>query len=216
MTTTLAVTGPATPTTAPPQRIASDFNTFLKMLTTQMQNQDPLNPIDSADYAVQLATFSGVEQQVRTNDLLAGLGAQFGLMGMAQLAGWVGQEARAAAPVWMEGTPVTVLTQAKTGADRAMLVVRDAQGNTVAREPVPVGAESILWAGQDAAGNPLPMGQYDLTLESWKGDAMLGAEAVESYARITEARNTAEGVVLVLNGGVEVPASRITALRQAP
>lgn len=215
-TTTPAVTGPAAPTTAPPQRIASDFNTFLKMLTTQMQNQDPLNPIDSADYAVQLATFSGVEQQVRTNDLLAGLGAQFGLMGMAQLAGWVGQEARAAAPVWMDGTPVTVLTPAKTGADRAMLVVRDAQGNTVAREPVPVGAESILWAGQDAAGNPLPMGQYDLTLESWKGDAMLGAEAVESYARITEARNTAEGVVLVLNGGVEVPASRITALRQAP
>ena len=49
--------------------ISSDFNTFLRMLTVQMQNQDPLNPIDSADYAVQLATFSGVEQQVRTNQL---------------------------------------------------------------------------------------------------------------------------------------------------
>ena len=66
--------------------ITSDFTTFLKMLTTQMQNQDPLNPIDSTDYAAQLATFSGVEQQVRTNSLLADLGTQFGLMGMAQLA----------------------------------------------------------------------------------------------------------------------------------
>lgn len=37
----------------------TDFNTFLRMLTVQMQNQDPLNPIDSTDYAVQLATFSG-------------------------------------------------------------------------------------------------------------------------------------------------------------
>jgi len=41
-------------------RITSDFDTFLRMLTVQMQNQDPLNPIDSADYAVQLATFSGI------------------------------------------------------------------------------------------------------------------------------------------------------------
>ena len=49
-------------------------NRFLKLLTTQMQNQDPLNPIDSTDYAAQLATFSGVEQQVRTNSLLADLG----------------------------------------------------------------------------------------------------------------------------------------------
>ena len=44
--------------------LSSDFETFLRMLTTQLQNQDPLNPVDSADFAVQLATFSSVEQQV--------------------------------------------------------------------------------------------------------------------------------------------------------
>ena len=53
--------------------IGSDFDTFLKLLTTQMKNQDPLNPIDSTDYATQLATFSGVEQQTRTNQLLESL-----------------------------------------------------------------------------------------------------------------------------------------------
>lgn len=51
--------------------LSSDFETFLKMLTTQMENQDPLNPVDSAEFAMQLATFSGVEQQIRTNDILA-------------------------------------------------------------------------------------------------------------------------------------------------
>lgn len=40
-------------------KITSDFNTFLRMLTVQMQNQDPLKPIESSDFAVQLATFSG-------------------------------------------------------------------------------------------------------------------------------------------------------------
>ena len=51
-------------------KISSDFETFLKMLTAQISNQDPLNPIDASDYSTQLATFSGVEQQVLTNDLL--------------------------------------------------------------------------------------------------------------------------------------------------
>ena len=60
----------AAPQGAEKPKISSDFETFLRMLTVQMQNQDPLNPIQSSDFAVQLATFSGVEQQVRTNDLL--------------------------------------------------------------------------------------------------------------------------------------------------
>lgn len=204
------------PQKPPAPRITSDFNTFLRMLTTQMQNQDPLNPIDSADYAVQLATFSGVEQQVRTNDLLASLGTQFGLLGMAQLAGWVGQEARSSSPVWMDGTPVTVLPRAEQGADRAMLVVRDGQGRVMARDPVPVTAQSHQWAGLDATGQALPAGRYSLTVESWQGDRMLGATTPETYAPITEAQNTKDGVVLVLKGGITVPANQITALRRAP
>ena len=83
---------------APAPVINSDFETFLKMLTTQLKNQDPLNPIESSDFAVQLATFSSVEQQVMTNDLLTGLSGQMGQMGMAQLASWVGMEERAPMP----------------------------------------------------------------------------------------------------------------------
>lgn len=195
--------------------ITSDFTTFLKMLTTQMQNQDPLNPIDSTDYAAQLATFSGVEQQVRTNSLLADLGTQFGLMGMAQLAGWVGQEARSAGPVWMGGAPVSVQIEPAKGATRAVLVARDAAGNIAAREEVPVTAGAYQWLGGDTAGNPLPAGAYRLTVESWNGDKQLTTTAVQSYARITEARNGPDGVTLVLQGGISVKATEVTALRAA-
>jgi len=80
------------------KEISSDFETFLKMLTVQLENQDPLNPVDSADYAVQLATFSGVEQQVQTNDLLKQLATQLGTGSIAQMASWVGMEARTTAP----------------------------------------------------------------------------------------------------------------------
>lgn len=195
--------------------ISSDFDTFLKMLTAQMKNQDPLNPIDSTDYATQLATFSGVEQQTRTNVLLEELGGQMAILGMSQLAGWVGQEARAQAPVYMDGDPVTMQLKAATGADSAVLVVRNASGQLVARENVPTTAGQYDWLGGDAAGDPLPEGLYSLTLESYSGETLLGETAVESYARIFEARNGPTGTVLVLEGGVEVAASAITALRGA-
>ena len=53
--------------------LSSDFETFLQMLTAQARYQDPLEPIDSSEYASQLAQFSMVEQQVLSNDLLTSL-----------------------------------------------------------------------------------------------------------------------------------------------
>lgn len=191
----------------------SDFETFLRMLTVQMQNQDPLNPIDSADYAVQLATFSGVEQAVRTNQLLAGMQSQFDLLGMAQLAGWVGQEARAAAPIYVDGVPVTLSPDPAAGADRAVLVVRNALDQVVSREDLPLSDAPFTWAGTDATGAPLPQGIYKLTLESYASEDLLGTNQVEHYAQIIEARGGVDGTRLVLRGGIEVPASSITALR---
>lgn len=210
---TSATTTPATTTTSKAS-IDSDFDTFLKMMTVQMKNQDPLNPVDSADYAMQLATFSGVEQQIKTNTLLEGLNSQFSVLGMAQLAAWVGQEARSSAPVAYSGAPVTISYNAATTADRAVLVVKDSDGAVVAREDVPVGNGAYQWLGGDAAGNALPSGFYSLSLENYKGDQQLGnASPVESYARIVEARSGANGATLVLAGGIEVPATEITALR---
>ena len=196
--------------------LSSDFTTFLKMLTVQMQNQDPLNPMESTEYAMQLATFSGVEQQVQTNQLLESLAAQFSLVGMSQLAGWVGQEARAAADVWYAGRPVTLAPNPVANADRAVLVVKDAEGNIVSREELPVSAELYQWLGGDAEGDPLPEGRYSLTLESWRDGEVVQEDPMEHYGRVIEARGGSGGVRLVFEGGIEVLAAEITALRSPP
>lgn len=206
----------ATTTTAPaPVKpgITSDYNTFLKMLTTQMQNQDPLDPIDSADYATQLATFSGVEQQTRTNQLLEGLTTQFGMMGMAQLAGWVGQEARADMPVYLDAASITLSPSPAATADRAVLVVSDAKGTLVSREDLPLSSDPYEWLGADAAGDPLPRGTYALKLESYAGETLIATTPVESYARILEAQSGPTGTALLLAGGAKIAAEKITALR---
>lgn len=196
-------------------KITSDFNTFLKMLTVQMQNQDPMNPIDSADYAVQLATFSGVEQQVRTNQLLADMQGKFNQLGMAEMASWIGKEARSPAPVRYDGAPVTLSPNPAAGANRTVLVVKDAQGTLVSREEIPVGTEPYQWLGAGIDGSPLPAGTYSIALESLNGEQVLATTPVEHYSRVLEATGGGTtGTRLVLDGGIEVLASEVTALRE--
>jgi len=207
---------PSPAPSAPANKITSDFTTFLKMLTVQMQNQDPMNPIDSADYAVQLATFSGVEQQVKTNQLLAEMQTKFQQMGLAEMASWIGQEARSKAPVYFDGAPVTLSPNPAAGATGAVLVVKDAQGRLVSRETIPVSAAPYQWLGADATGARLPTGTYMLTLESRKGQEVLTSQPIEHYARVIEARGGPAGTKLVLKGGVEVLASAVSAIRLPP
>lgn len=194
--------------------ISSDFETFLKMLTVQMQNQDPTNPIESSDYAVQLATFSGVEQQVLTNDLLTSLATQMGVMSMSQIAGWVGMEARTDAPAYFDGSPITLATSPSSSADQAFLVVRNASGTVVQTAEVPTSSDTVEWAGVDDNDNPFPSGTYTFELENFSREEYLSTTSVQSYGHIVEARADGGNTVLVMEGGAEVDADDISALRE--
>ncbi|MEM8760161.1 MAG: flagellar hook capping FlgD N-terminal domain-containing protein, partial [Pseudomonadota bacterium] len=80
---------------APTERstAASDFESFLTLLTAQLRNQDPLQPIDSTEFVAQLASFSTVEQLIGTNERLDTLSQDLAAGDLAALAGWIGQEA---------------------------------------------------------------------------------------------------------------------------
>jgi len=193
--------------------VSSDFETFLKMLTVQMENQDPLDPVKSEDYAMQLATFSGVEQQVLTNDLIGAMSAQLGLMGMSQIAGWVGMQARAPVPGYFDGTPITLSPNPAATADRADLVVRDASGAEIQRMSIPVSSDPLDWAGVDDNGAPFANGLYQFEIESFSNNETIATGPVEIYATIVEARNQNGQTILVTKGGSTVPVELVTALR---
>lgn len=193
--------------------VNSDYDTFLKMMTAQVRNQDPLEPMSSDDFAAQLATFSGVEQQVKTNDLLAALGAQMGAMGMSQYASWIGLEARAAVPAQFDGSPISISPNPAAGADGAVLVVLDDQGNEVQRQDFTPSTDDIEWAGVDADGNPFETGTYSFRVESYSGEDLLATNDAEIYTEVVEAKSQNGAIVLVLEGGSEVNASDVSALR---
>src|SRR6202140_5331526 len=87
---------PAATATTPPvdnTEIASNFTTFLQLLTTQLQNQDPLSPMDTNQFTQQLVQFAGVEQQLKTNDSLSTLVSLQQTAQSTQALGFVGKTA---------------------------------------------------------------------------------------------------------------------------
>ncbi|PTQ75013.1 flagellar hook capping FlgD N-terminal domain-containing protein [Celeribacter persicus] len=214
-TTATATTGSASSgSSSSSATLSSDFDTFLKMLTVQMQNQDPLNPIESTDYAVQLATFSQVEQSVITNDLLEDLSAQLGLMGFSELSGWVGMDARSEAATYFDGSsPVTLTGDFATSADTGVLIVRDTDGTVVQQVTMSPTDDAFEWTGLDENGDAFDAGLYSFKIENYHNGDYLSTTTVESYSRIVEARSDDGDVVLVLAGGNEIGSDDVTALR---
>ena len=208
------ITPPASATPQTETAINSDFETFLRMLTAQIENQDPLNPMDSTDFATQLATFSSVEQQVLTNDLLTALGAQMGALGVSQLSGWVGMNARAVMPVNFTGDPVNIVTQPSDFADAAQLVVRNYQGAELARYDIEPERQETTWAGLAPSGEPFLNGSYNLEVESFSSGELIESSPVLVEGRIIEARNENGVPILVMNTGQAVESSDIVALRE--
>ena len=196
--------------------LSSDFETFLRMLTTQLQNQDPLNPVDSADFAVQLATFSSVEQQVQTNELLTGLGSQMATLGMAQFPGWIGLEAEVRATVQFTGDPVEVEVSVDPSADTAELVVTNAQGAVVARSALPAESGPLLWEARDRQGQPLPEDSYTLSVLSLIAGETVASHDVHMRSRVAEARLDDGEVRLVLDNGQSVTPDEVIGLRPPP
>jgi flagellar basal-body rod modification protein FlgD len=214
-TPTATVPSPLSTPPAAPKEINTNFTMFLKLLTTQLKNQDPSKPTDPSELAVQLATFSAVEQQTQTNALLKGIGGQVSQMGMSQLAGWVGMEARAQAPAVYVGKPLTLWPKPSEDADKTVLLVTGADGTLAAKLTVPVSNGPITWDGRDATGNALPAGTYSFALQSYEKDKLIATSPVETYSRVVEAQTGADGPLLVLAGGATVAASTVTAIRAA-
>jgi len=213
-TATATVAAPTVNTTSTAAETASDFETFLKMLTAQARYQDPLEPLDSSEYAAQLAQFSMVEQQVKSNDLLTALTNHLGGGNIAQMTSWIGLEARSAAPVQFDGSPLTLYPNPSVAADEMAMVVTNASGTEVSRSVVSVSAQSVTWSGQATDGTTLASGQYTIQFESRTNGELLSTQPAEHYARVTEARVQNGVATLILKGGANVQTSDVSALRE--
>ena len=157
-TTTVASTSASNSVTA-----AS--NQFLKLLVTQMQNQDPMNPMDNAQITTQLAQLSTVQGITDLNSTVTGLVSQLQSSQMMQSASLIGQN------VLAQGSALSLGSAGAAGgvnlasaADQVSVNVLNSAGTVIRSLSLgsqPVGLAQFTWDGKDASGNAQAVGNYN-------------------------------------------------------
>lgn len=196
---------------------ASDFKSFLSLLTAQLRNQDPLSPLDSTQFVEQLASFSSVEQQVKSNQLLeeiaGGLGAAAGLEEATQ---WIGKEVEAeTGVVRFNGEDLNFRLPPSAVGTTNEVVIRDRNNSVIFREDVRVGQNTFTWNGVDSGGFVVPQGEYTISVPTFRDDALIGRPLPSINARVTEARLVNGAMQLILENGNVVEPGSITAVRES-
>ncbi len=182
-------------------KLSDNFDTFLSLLTAQLSNQDPLNPVDSAQFTQQLVQYSQVEQQISTNDKLETLLAQSESAGTASAVSFIGRTAIFSSDVAHLADGAAKWTYDITGATgEARISVRDSTGREVYSENVTTGngAQTFNWNGEDANGRDLPAGPYQLVIAATDSDGAEVAADISVEESITGVDFSTAGAATVM------------------
>jgi flagellar basal-body rod modification protein FlgD len=169
-------------------KLSDNFDTFLSLLTAQLANQDPLNPVDSAAFTQQLVQYSQVEQQIATNDKLSTLLSQSQASGSAAAVSFIGKTAVFTNDVTRLDNGEAKWTYDVTGATgQVKLSVRDSSGKEVYSRTTPAvsGEEAFVWDGKDSSGRTLADGAYRLVVTATDGDGEAVAATISVEETIT-------------------------------
>ena len=194
--------------------IAQNFDSFLLLLTTQLKNQSPLDPLDTNQFTQQLVQFASVEQQMKSNETLTSLLASVKASNTAAAADLVGLNVTADGRTTRlaDGKAAWTLTPAKA-ASQAVFVVRDAQGNTVyqERKPLAAGAQTFAWNGKLSTGQIAPEGDYSLGVAALDLNGNPVSVKLEVTGRVDRVYLSGASPVAVI-GSMRVPLSAVTAI----
>lgn len=146
--------------------LAGNFQTFLQMLTTQLQNQNPLDPLDTNQFTQQLVQFASVEQQLKTNDQLSSLVALQQTTQATQALTFVGKTAvvDGSTAALSNSSATWVLDVPSSGTMKVHITNSSGQTVFSGSYSVTAGKDQVFnWNGQGTDGSQLPAGKYTLT-----------------------------------------------------
>lgn len=190
------------------------FDMFLKLLTTQMQNQDPLNPMDTGEYTQQLAQYSQVEQSIQQTGLLKQLLARMTTGDMTQAAGLIGKtvEFDSGVAALSDAAPARWSWSLPKAAASITAEVRDSAGRLVATPSVPgaaAAAGELSWDGRLPDGSRAPAGAYVLKLTARDASGTAVPVTVRSSGTVQEVVQREGELWLGLGGTVALPMSEL-------
>ena len=207
----------ATGAAADQATLTATFDDFLRLLTTQLQYQNPLEPMDSNEFVAQLVQFSEVEQSISSNKKLEQLLELQSANQSVQAIGYIGRTIEAegdTAPLGANGIEFTYTLNHL--AESSLLVVMDATGQVVASSAggTAPGKHSFAWDGLDGAGNPVSDGNYRLAVAARDANNENIGVTTGVVSRVTGVETGESGLLLSL-GTVLVPIEKVVSVRES-
>ena len=196
--------------------LIGNYEMFLQLLTTQLRNQSPLDPLDANQFTQQLVQYSSVEQQVKTNENLNAMLATLLASNATSLVSYVGREIEAlgsAAPL-KNGT-ATWKYNAKADAPNTEIEIRNAAGTVVKKVSTSItkGEHTFSWDGKMDNGQTAPDGIYTITIAAKDADDNVVSVDTKIVGTVTEV--DLSGIEPILRiGDIDVPLSSLLAVRQ--
>ncbi|GLR83196.1 flagellar hook assembly protein FlgD [Azospirillum oryzae] len=189
-----------------------DYESFLKLLTAQLRNQDPLAPMDATQFMTQLAQLSTVEQSMRSNDTLGKVLDTLKSSGMRMDMALLGRkvevasdqlslaDGKAQAAYTVEGTPASVKLEVLNGAGS---VVYSSPGS------LKTGRQVFDWTGRTTSGGTAPDGVYTLRVTAKDKDGKALNTATVVTDTVAEVRSVDGVSKFVLKNGATVDSGAV-------
>jgi len=199
-------------TAAASTKINADFDMFLKLLTTQMQNQDPLDPMDTAQYTQQLVQYSQVEQSIEQTKTLKEMLSAFGTQNLMQASALIGAQVETSSEV--SGLSATTPAQWTWSATREVAsmtgTIKDEKGKVVDTFPIETTGTSgaFTWDGTTSTGKKVDPGLYTLELAGKDASGTAVTATAHAFGKVTDVELN-NGIVQMTINGLTVSSSEL-------
>jgi flagellar basal-body rod modification protein FlgD len=193
--------------------LSDNFSSFLSLLMTQLQNQDPTSPLDTNQFTSELVQFTSVQQQIDTNSDLTQLIQLTQASQIEQSAGMIAKPVTATSTqLSLQNGTAEINFNTKT-AEPVGIAVYNSAGLQVQTATLTstAGANSWTWNGQNASGATMPDGAYNVTVNAIGATGSTSAVPFTVTGTATSVQNNA-GTVEVQMGGLTLPFSAVTSV----
>ena len=195
-------------------QVTTAYNTFITLLTTQLQHQDPLNPTNTDTFTQELIQLSGVEQQLTTNQTLSSMNTDLSTITQANGLGYVGKTVTASGSTspLQDGSAQWDYTLNSPAKD-VTLTVKDSSGNTVystSGNPAS-GQHSFSWNGTNSDGTTVSSGDYTLGVSATDTSGNPVSTTTSMVGKVTGV-DTSGGATQLAVGDIQVPIGNVTAI----
>lgn len=199
------------------QKLSADMNTFLTLLTTQLKYQDPLDPMDTAEFTNQLVQYSAVEQSIQTNEKLDTLlSLNIANLG-AQAVSYIGKTAQVLGDVMpLENGKAKATYTFDKDVSSATVTVKDMNGKVVYTETAEKtsGTHEFTWDGKDSNGIQLEDGAYQIVVTSNVPKGETAAKVTTTiFGKVTGVASDANNVYVGLGDAVTAQLGDIVTIR---